>query len=260
MDSASFKKKKSGKYVMKYFGADSFYKNSLLLECVQHYKNLFKGNLLDLGCGNKPYSWIYKEVCDYSVGCDVPFSLHKNAEVEVLCLAEDIDRHFDKNSFDCILCTEVLEHTVNDRKVIENVNLLLKENGYLVISAPFTYVLHELPHDYRRYTYFGLKNLLEENQFEVLSVHSMGGVFSSGFFIWYYALMKIFYFALKKTGFKNIHENKTLRAIISLPEFVFFFFGIKKFRKKLQDNQLPSMNEKFSSMGYFLTARKIKEL
>lgn len=259
MNPNSFKKKKSGKFVMKYYGSDSYYKNSLLLECIQHYKHLFKGRLLDLGCGNKPYSLIYNEICDYSVGCDVPFSLHKDSKVEVLCLAEDIDRHFDKKSFDCILFTEVLEHTVDDRTVMKNINLLLKENGNLIISAPFTYVLHESPHDYRRYTIFGLTKLLEDNHFKVMNVHSTGAVLSSGFFIHYYALMKIFYYAFKILGFKNINENKAIRAIISLPELLFYFLSKRKFRKKLHDNQYPTMNEMFSSMGYFIIAKKVKD-
>lgn len=243
---------------MKYLGADSFYKNSLLLECIQHYKSLFKGKLLDLGCGNKPYAAIYNEICDYSVGCDVPHSLHKNAEVDVLCYAEDIDRHFEKNYFDCVLCTEVIEHTLNDRKVIENIRQVLKENGYLIISAPFTYVLHESPHDYRRYTLFGMISLLETFNFKINSAHSAGAAVSSGFFVLYYTFTKLLYFSFKKIGLKSIHKNKLIKSLLSLPEYVFYIFNIGLFRKKLASGKFPSMNEKFSSMGYFITAQKSK--
>lgn len=258
MNSASFKKKRDGKFVLKYFGSDSYYKNGLLLECIQHYRHLMKGKLLDLGCGNKPYSAIYNEVCDNSTGCDVPFSLHKDAEVEVLCFAEDVDKHFDKNFFDFILCTEVIEHTVNDRKVFENINKILKIGGHLLISVPFTYVLHEAPHDYRRYTLYGLIKLLEDFDFKILSAHSAGASVSSGFYILYYTFTKIVYFILKKAGLKNIHENKFLRSITSLPELLFYFFSIGKFRKKLSENKFPSKNEMFSSMGYIITAKKVK--
>lgn len=260
MDTSSFKKKKNGSYVQKYIGSDSFYKNGLLLECIQHYKNLMKGKLLDLGCGNKPYSQIYNEVCDYSVGCDVPFSLHQNANVEVLCFAEDINKHFEKDYFDCVLCTEVLEHTVNDRKVVENINTILKPGGILIISTPFTYVLHEAPYDYRRYTSYGLTKLIEDNCFETLSIHSMGASISSGFYILYYTFTKLLYFILKKAGLKKAHENKLLRAVTSIPEFIFYATGIISFRKKLRKNKFPSMNEMFSSMGYLIVARKVKSV
>ena len=259
MNSSAFVKK-NGRYYLKYFGSESYYKNGLLLECIEYFKDLMKGKLLDLGCGNKPYSAIYNEVCDSSIGCDVPFSLHKDSIVEVQCFAEDIDKHFEPESFDCVLCTEVIEHTVNDRKVISNINLILNKDGYLIISAPFTYVLHEAPHDYRRYTLYGLKNILEENNFEVKSIFSMGATFSSGFYIFYYSLIKIFFFALKKTGIKNIHNNPVIRSITDFPEFIFYKFNINSFRKKLSKNIFPSTNEMYSSLGYFIIAKKIKDL
>ncbi len=219
-----------------------------------------KGRLLDLGCGNKPYSDIYNEVCDSSVGCDVPFSLHKNANVEVLCHAEDIDKHFEQGYFDCVICTEVLEHTVDDNKVMQNISKILKTDGNLIISAPFTYVLHEAPHDFRRYTLYGLTNILERNNFEVKSAFSMGGTFSSGFYIYYYALTKIFYYAFKKIGLKNLRENVFVSAVTSFPEWLFFKFNIGSFRKKLTSNKYPTKNEMYSSLGYFIAAKKINDI
>ncbi|MEO8665593.1 MAG: class I SAM-dependent methyltransferase [Ignavibacteria bacterium] len=257
MDSTSFEKK-NGKYYLKYAASESYYKNGLLLECIQHFKSLFKGKLLDLGCGNKPYSVIYNEVCESCVGCDVPFSIHKDADVDVLCMAEDIDKHFATGSFDCVLCTEVLEHTSDDRKVIENINKILKDNGTLIISAPFTYVLHEAPHDFRRYTFHGLKNIIENNGFEVQSAFSMGATFSSGYFIFYYSLTKLFYFSFKKLGM-DLSRNVVIRAVMNFPEYIFYKFNIGSFRKKLSENRSPSVNEKFSSLGYFFVAKKINK-
>ena len=257
MESSSFYKK-NDRYYLRYSGSESYYKNGLLLECIWHFRDFLGGKLLDLGCGNKPYSHIYNEYCDSSIGCDVPFSLHKNAKVEVECYAEDIDKHFELNLFDCVLCTEVLEHTVNDRKVISNINTILKPGGSLIISTPFTYVLHEAPHDYRRYTYYGLRKILEENNFKVNSAFSMGGTFSSGLYIFYYSLTKIFFYALKSIGMKSARENTLINNIVNFPEWLFYKVNIRTFRKKLQENKLPSTNEMFSSMGYFMVAEKIK--
>jgi len=259
LDTSAFEKK-NGRYYLKYIGTESYYKNGLLLECIQYFKSFMKGKLLDLGCGNKPYSIIYNEVCDSSIGSDVPFSLHQNTDIDLKCYAEDIDKHLESGYFDCVLCTEVLEHTVNDQKVVANINKVLKPGGNLIISAPFTYVLHEAPHDYRRYTLFGLKNILENNSFEVLSILSMGGTFSSGFYIFYYSLTKIFFYLLKKIGWKKIHENNFARAVTSLPEFIFYKLNIHSFRKKLTQNKFPSMNEMYSSLGYFFVAKKMKDI
>ncbi|MDQ3193590.1 MAG: class I SAM-dependent methyltransferase [Bacteroidota bacterium] len=258
MDNTSFEKK-NGKYYLKYSAAESYYKNGLLLECIQHFKSLFKGRLLDLGCGNKPYADIYNEVCESSVGCDVPFSIHQNSHVEILCSAEDIDKYFEPASFDCILCTEVLEHTSDDSKVMENVNMLLKNNGTLILSAPFIYVLHEAPYDHRRYTYYGLQNILESNSFKIQSAFSMGATFSSGFLVFYYSLTKIFYYTFKKAGLKNLSSSKVVRSVLNFPEYIFYRLSINSFRKKLSENKFPSINEKFSSPGYFIIAKKIIE-
>lgn len=257
MDTSSFKKK-NGRYYLKYLSSESYYKNGLLLECIQHFKNLFSGKLLDLGCGNKPYSVIYNEISGESVGCDVPFSLHRKAAVEVLCYAEDMDSHFSSGSFDTVLCTEVLEHTADDRKVVSNIYKVLKPGGSLLISVPFTYVMHEAPHDYRRYTYYGIRDILEKNGFEVKSAFSMGATFSSWFFIFYYSSVKIFIYVLKKAGFRKINENKFISAFTSLPELIFYKTCISYFRKKLKRNEFPSVNEIYSSMGYFLIAVKNK--
>ncbi len=259
MESSAIIEKDSG-YVLKYSRAESYYKNSLLLECIQSFSELMKGKVLDLGCGNKPYYKIYNKICDSSIGCDVPFSLHQNANVEVMCYAEDLDKHVEKNHFDCVLCTEVLEHTVNDQKVISNINRVLKTNGNLILSAPFTYVLHEAPHDYRRYTLFGLKSLLESHSFQINSIISLGGTFSSGFFILYYALTKTFFYSLKKIGLKDPQESQFLKSIISFPEFLFYKVNHFFFRRKLRANKIPSKNEMFSSLGYFIIAKKVNDL
>lgn len=259
MESSAIIEKGSG-YVLKYSEAESYYKNSLLLECIQNFSDLMKGKVLDLGCGNKPYYKIYSKICDSSIGSDVPFSLHQNANVEVICYAEDIDKHLEKNYFDCVLCTEVLEHTVNDQKVINNINKVLKTGGSLIISSPFIYVLHEAPHDYRRYTLFGLKSLLESHRFQIQSIISLGGTFSSGFFILYYAFTKTFFYSLKKIGLKDPQKNRLLKSVLSFPEFLFYKVNHFFFRQKLRTNTFPTKNEMFSSLGYFIIAKKLNDL
>lgn len=215
-----------------------------------------RGRLLDLGCGNKPYYDIYTPLCTESVGCDVPHSLHKDSLVEVECSAEEIDKHFEQGSFDTILCTEVIEHTIDDRKVAENISRIIKPGGAVIISAPFTYVLHEAPHDYRRYTLFGLSRLLEDNGFEITSSVAMGGAFSSAFLICHYWVMKTFYFILKKSGFPEMNNNVAMKFVWGLPEFVMYKVCRPSFRRKLRKGKFPSVYESFSSTGFLLVAHK----
>ncbi len=241
---------------MRFPQSESYFKNSLLLDTLQSFTGGMSGRLLDLGCGNKPYYNIYSRHCTESVGCDVPHSLHSESEVEVLCAAEEIDKFFEKDSFDCVICTEVIEHTYDDEKVIANISNVLATGGTLLISAPFIYVLHEEPHDYKRYTYYGIENLLLKNNFRIEASFAMGGVLSSGFLVLYYFFMRIFTYGLKKIGLKKFRDSNVLKFFISLPEFAMYQIYKPFFKRKLKNNLKPGKSEKFSSTGYFFYAVK----
>ena len=49
---------------------------------------------------------------------------------------ESIDKYIPNLKFDIILCTEVLEHTLNPHKHIQKIKELLKDNGLCIISLP----------------------------------------------------------------------------------------------------------------------------
>lgn len=247
-----------GRFSLRFPYAESYFKNSLLLYALQHNTQYIKGKLLDLGCGNKPYYDLYSRHCRESVGCDVPYSLHRNGKVEVMCRAEEIDSQFPPDEFDTIICTEVLEHTDNDRKVVSNIAKVLKPGGMLIISAPFTYVLHEEPHDYRRYTAYGLTGILGDHGFNIVSVTPMGGTLSSGFFIFYYSFTKGFLYFFKKIGLESLRNTYIMKFLISLPEFIMYKVYSPFFRKKLNAGSAPGRNELFSSTGYFVIAEKPK--
>lgn len=52
------------------------------------------------------------------------------------------------NSFDVVLCTEVLEHVPNPIAAVEEMSRLLKSNGKLIITAPFCSLTHFAPYHY----------------------------------------------------------------------------------------------------------------
>ncbi len=49
---------------------------------------------------------------------------------------ESFDKHFSQMKFDIILCTEVLEHTLDPHKHIRLIKDLLKDDGLCIISLP----------------------------------------------------------------------------------------------------------------------------
>ena len=52
---------------------------------------------------------------------------------------------------------------------------MLKPGGHLLLSAPHIWGLHEIPHDYFRFTCYGLQHLAERAGLEVLEVRPMAG-------------------------------------------------------------------------------------
>ena len=55
---------------------------------------------------------------------------------------------------------------------------VLKDNGHVILSVPHLSPIHEAPHDYFRYTEYGLNSLLTSRGFRVLELHPAGGLLS----------------------------------------------------------------------------------
>jgi SAM-dependent methyltransferase len=146
-----------------------------------HYKYLFRdlkrvisqyagGNVLDVGCGNKPYKQLFKNNISY-VGCDVVQS--SGQEVDVICPATALD--FGDNYFDTVFSTQVLEHVNDHRKAISEVRRVLKPGGYFIFSVPFAWELHMEPHDYMRFSKYGIRFLQKTYNFKELELAANGG-------------------------------------------------------------------------------------
>ena len=63
-------------------------------------------------------------------------------------------------TFDVVLCTEVLEHLPEPQKAIDEFERVLKPGGTLLLTTRFIFPIHDAPHDYFRYTKYGLRHLL----------------------------------------------------------------------------------------------------
>jgi len=80
-------------------------------------------------------------------------------------------------SVDCILCLVVLEHTLHPRQVLLEFARVLKSGGSLVMVVPFLWEEHQIPHDYFRFTRYGVRCLFESSPFRLDRVSPMGGFF-----------------------------------------------------------------------------------
>ena len=80
-------------------------------------------------------------------------------------------------SVDCVLCMVVLEHTRNPRQVLLEFARVLKSGGTLAIVVPFLWEEHQVPHDYFRFTRYGVQCLFESSSFRLDRVSPIGGFF-----------------------------------------------------------------------------------
>lgn len=76
--------------------------------------------------------------------------------------AENMHNLFRDESVDYIICTELLEHTENYWKVINEMLRILKIKGRIFLSVPYNYPKHEYPIDKWRLSYGYLKKIFSQ--------------------------------------------------------------------------------------------------
>jgi len=126
-----------------------------------------------------------------------------------LCDLENIPK--ENNIYDLILCTQVLEHVKEPDTVLKEFHRVLKPTGTLLLTLPQAYHIHEEPNNYFNFTKFGIKYLLEKNNFIIKKIEQQSG--------WYFFLADEF----RNANRKNIHIGIFL---FPLSEIVFPILGL----------------------------------
>jgi SAM-dependent methyltransferase len=145
----------------------------LLLDGVSECLGYLQGRVLDVGCGQKPFAPLLPPSVTQYIGIDVAANSAADVRASALSLP------FSDGAFDGVLCTEVLEHLSDPDGAVREFYRVLKPGGTLLASAPQTYWLHEAPHDYFRFTRFGLEQILRRNRFELKLIQPRGDTLDS---------------------------------------------------------------------------------
>jgi SAM-dependent methyltransferase len=84
---------------------------------------------------------------------------------------------FRAGSFDAALHIVTIEHLREPARALAEIARALRPGGTLLIAAPHEWEVHQAPHDYFRYTRYGLQYLLESNGYKVVELRAAGGYF-----------------------------------------------------------------------------------
>jgi SAM-dependent methyltransferase len=155
-----------------------FIVNSFLFDDIAHaVKDYAKGKVLDVGCGNKPYQNLFTPYSTSYVGCDIIQSSEKC--VDMICPATKLA--FEDSCFDTVFSSQVIEHVEDTHAMVSELNRVLVKDGIVIISLPFAWQLHEEPHDFYRFSKYGIRYLMEVKGFEVLEINANGGKWATIF-------------------------------------------------------------------------------
>lgn len=128
-----------------------------------------RGQLLDVGCGQRPYEKTFFSGAQKYTGCDY---LSDRSRPDVVCSALDLT--FPDNAFDTVTSTEVLEHVPDPLRALREMQRVLKPGGHLILSTPMYWPRHEVPYDFFRYPYDGMLHLVQESGFELVKIFNRG--------------------------------------------------------------------------------------
>lgn len=181
-----------------------------LLIGISEYAPYLKGRILDFGCGSKPYKSFFAD-SEY-IGVDFHGDGHDHTEEQIDYFYDGKTLPFANESFDAVFSSEVFEHVFNLDEILVELYRVVKQNGMMLITCPFSICEHEQPNDFARYSSFGIRYLLEKHGFEIVHQIKLGSAIET---LWQ---LRITYWNLHVLSkFKNIPVVRTgMRVFVNI--------------------------------------------
>lgn len=131
------------------------------------------GTVLDIGAADR---WIQAHLPPevHYVALDYPSTGRDLYHARPHLFADAANLPLADASCDAVVCLEVLEHVRAPQAVVREIARVLKPGGRGWLSMPFLYPLHDAPHDFQRYTEFGLRRDLGLAGLNVRYLHKTG--------------------------------------------------------------------------------------
>lgn len=127
-----------------------------LAEAIEAHCRGDAGVMLNIGSGGNIQAQLERHGIEaLSIDVDPARSPDRLMDVEDM---KEIPDH----SVDVVFCMEVLEHVRNPQRGISEIWRILGDGGVVIGSTPFLLGIHDHPHDYYRFTGFGIDYLFRE--------------------------------------------------------------------------------------------------
>ena len=110
--------------------------------------------------------------------CYVGIDIVKGRGVDIICNAEDLSNEFEKDSFDVLISTELLEHIRDWKKTVSNFKNVVKPGGIILVTTrSYGFGYHGYPYDFWRYEIEDMENIFSDCIIEKLEKDPSKGVF-----------------------------------------------------------------------------------
>ena len=137
------------------------------------------GQLIDLGSKSTKAS--YHRSLKFREPYQITFTDVKASEPGIIELDLERSLPLSDESYDAVLCFNLLEHIFNFQAALQEIFRILKSGGRLIGSVPFLVNFHPDPNDYFRYTHQALEQLMKQAGFSQVTITYLGlGPLTSG--------------------------------------------------------------------------------
>jgi len=206
------------------------------------YSKYYQGILVDLGCGTAVYKEYFLQYCRKYVGVDWSNTIHNSGADIVSDLNKEIK--LEDNYADTIVSLSVMEHLYEPQVFLNESYRILKKDGHIILQVPWQWWIHEAPHDYFRYTPYGLKYMFEKAGFKDVKVEPMSGFFT----MW---LIKLNYFLGR---FRYVGHSKIIEKIVTVALIPIWTFN--QLIAPLLDVLDIDRHKELETTGYMVFAKK----
>jgi len=150
---------------------------SSIRKFISDHADSISGIVLDVGCGEMPYK---EQILDSDSKVEKYLGLDLEDNYSDRKVVPDLTWDgkripLEDDCVDVAIATEVFEHCPDTSLVVREIHRILKPDGVLLFTVPFLWPLHEVPHDYFRFTPFALQSILTDAGFKHTDLKMLGG-------------------------------------------------------------------------------------